>query len=67
MTGLKRGTVALSPHDPEWAWQAQETIGVLRERNTAVLPGKDKLEDIGQKISSISAARPLTAYRQSPL
>ena len=31
MTGLKRGTVALSPHDPEWAWQAQETIGVLRE------------------------------------
>ncbi len=26
MTGLKRGTVALSSHDPEWARQAQETI-----------------------------------------
>ncbi len=31
MTGLKRGTVALSTHDPEWARQAQETIRVLWE------------------------------------
>lgn len=31
MTGLKRGTVRLSPHDPEWAAQAQKTIGVLWE------------------------------------
>lgn len=29
MTGLKRGTVRLSLHDPEWAAQAQKTIGVL--------------------------------------
>lgn len=31
MTGLKRGTVSLSPHDPAWAEQARETIDVLRE------------------------------------
>jgi len=31
MTGLKRGTVSLSPHDPQWARQAQEAIAVLRE------------------------------------
>lgn len=31
MTGLKRGTVSLSPHDPEWGRQAGETLGVLRE------------------------------------
>lgn len=31
MTGLKRGTVSLSPHDPEWGRQAGEIIGVLRE------------------------------------
>lgn len=31
MTGLKRGTVSLSPHDPEWAGRAREAIGVLRE------------------------------------
>ncbi len=30
MTGLKRGTVRLSPHDPEWAAQAVKTIGVLQ-------------------------------------
>ncbi len=30
MTGLKRGTVSLSPHDSKWAEQAQKTIGVLR-------------------------------------
>lgn len=30
MTGLKRGTVSLSPHDPEWSAQAQKTIGVLK-------------------------------------
>lgn len=29
MTGLKRGTVSLSPHDRQWAAQAKETIGVL--------------------------------------
>lgn len=31
MTGLKRGTVSLSPHDPGWAAQAQEAVGVLWE------------------------------------
>lgn len=31
MTGLKRGTVRLSPHDPDWARQAGETIRVLWE------------------------------------
>lgn len=31
MTGLKRGTVSLSPHDPEWAGKAQEIINVLWE------------------------------------
>lgn len=31
MTGLKRGTVRLSPHDPAWADWARETTGVLRE------------------------------------
>lgn len=31
MTGLKRGTVSLSPHDPSWARQAGETIEVLWE------------------------------------
>lgn len=31
MTGLKRGTVSLSPHDPAWVEQARETIDVLRE------------------------------------
>ena len=31
MTGLKRGTVSLSPHDSSWARQAGETIGVLWE------------------------------------
>lgn len=31
MTGLKRGTVSLSPHDLAWAEQARETIDVLRE------------------------------------
>lgn len=31
MTGLKRGTVRLSPHDPAWADWARETAGVLRE------------------------------------
>lgn len=30
MTGLKRGTVSLSPHDPAWSAQAQKTIGVLQ-------------------------------------
>lgn len=29
MTGLKRGTVILSPHDPAWADLAKETIRVL--------------------------------------
>ena len=29
MTGLKRGTVSLSPHDAAWANLAQETIRVL--------------------------------------
>lgn len=29
MTGLKRGTVSLSPHDAEWAAQAEKAIGVL--------------------------------------
>ena len=31
MTGLKRGTVSLSHHDPAWADWAQETIRVLWE------------------------------------
>lgn len=31
MTGLKRGTVSLSPHDPDWARQAGEAIDVLWE------------------------------------
>lgn len=31
MTGLKRGTVALAPHDPDWAVKAREAISVLRE------------------------------------
>ncbi len=30
MTGLKRGTVRLSPHDAEWAAQAEKAIGVLK-------------------------------------
>lgn len=30
MTGLKRGTVSLSPHDPDWVRQAGDTIGILR-------------------------------------
>lgn len=31
MTGLKRGTVRIVPHDPQWAAQARDAIGVLRE------------------------------------
>ena len=31
MTGLKRGTVHLSAHDPAWADQARETIRILWE------------------------------------
>lgn len=29
--GLKRGTVALAPHDPAWEKRAAETIAVLKE------------------------------------
>ena len=31
MTGLKRGTVSISPHDPDWPRQARETISILWE------------------------------------
>ena len=31
MTGLKRGTVSISPHDPDWPRQARETISILLE------------------------------------
>lgn len=31
MIGLKRGTVSLCPHDPNWVTQAEETIAVLQE------------------------------------
>ena len=56
MTGLKRGTVSLSPHDPAWADQAQETIRVLWEvfGNTA-----EDIQHIGSTAIDGIQAKPI--------
>ena len=49
MTGLKRGTVSISPHDPDWPRQVRETISILLE------VFGDRAEDI-QHIGSTAIA-----------
>lgn len=56
MTGLKRGTVSLSPHDPEWSAQAQKTIGVLQ----SVFGGSAKdIQHIGSTAIEGIRAKPI--------
>lgn len=56
MTGLKRGTVSLSPHDPSWARQAGETIEVLWE---IFGDGAEDIQHIGSTAIEGIQAKPI--------
>lgn len=56
MTGLKRGTVKLIPHQEEWDQNAKEMIGILFEL----------LNDAAIDIQHVGSTA-IRAYMQNPL
>ncbi len=56
MTGLKRGTVALEPHQKEWEQSAERTINILRQ---LLEPVAIDIQHIGSTAISSIYAKPI--------